>query len=333
MAIVLRDGADARQAGELAGFLVAIQRGELAEAQRQLAVGVQPHLFVQGHVAGAVHGLEAQRNALVHHGWEHDVAIVVIVAGLFIEIFFHQVARPHVLKTVARLRFAHVVFHHMAQHFAFRREERDTGADVVGEMEQAQLLAQLAMVALLGFLLAPKIFLQLLGRFPGRAINALQLLVLLVAAPVGAGDIHQLERLGVDLARVGDVRTAAKIGEAVVRIKRDLRLLFERVTVFIQAALLQAFDEFQFVGLVLEFFFSFSSGDDAFFELVLFVEDLSHPFFNGGEIFRLELARQIEVVVKAVLDGRADGDLGVAGREHLSDGLGHDMRGRMADLV
>ena len=40
---------------------------------------------------------------------------------------------------------------------------------------------------------------------------------------------------------------------------------------------------------------------------------------------------QVEVVIEAVLDGRPDGDLGLGVK--LQHGLGHDMRGAVADLV
>jgi hypothetical protein len=63
------------------------------------------------------------------------------------------------------------------------------------DAEQIQLLAELAVVALLRFFKLVEVLVELLLREPGGAVNALQLLVLLVALPVGAGDREQLERL------------------------------------------------------------------------------------------------------------------------------------------
>jgi len=80
VAVVLREGAHACEAAQFARLLVAVERGELGEAQRQFLVRVQAHLFVQRHVAGAVHGLEAERDALVFHRREHRVFVVVVVA-------------------------------------------------------------------------------------------------------------------------------------------------------------------------------------------------------------------------------------------------------------
>ena len=51
------------------------------------------------------------------------------------------------------------------------------------------------MVTLLGLGYAVKVGLKLLLVGPGGAINTLQLLVVSVAAPVGAGHLGQLERL------------------------------------------------------------------------------------------------------------------------------------------
>ena len=84
-------------------------------------------------------------------------------------------------------------------HAAIRKPERQAGADLIIEDEDFQFPAQLAMVALLGFFQLCKIIFKLLRRFPGRAIDALQHLVLFVAAPVRARDGHQLERILLDL--------------------------------------------------------------------------------------------------------------------------------------
>ena len=76
------------------------------------------------------------------------------------------------------------------------------------------------MVALLGFfLLVEKIVEIFLGE-KRRPINALQLRILLVAQPVGAGDIQQLERL--DLAGRRDMRAAAEIQKLAGLVDRNL---------------------------------------------------------------------------------------------------------------
>src|SRR5260370_15364798 len=90
-------------------------------------------------------------------------------------------------------------------------EEDQARAGQLLDAEQVQLLAQLAMVALLGFLQALQVFVQLLLGKEGGAVNALQTLALFIALPVGAGDREQLERF--DLRRRRHVRTAAEVDE------------------------------------------------------------------------------------------------------------------------
>ena len=78
------------------------------------------------------------------------------------------------------------------------------------DMEQIHFLADLAMVALLGFLHPGQIGIQFLLVAPGRAIDALQLRILGVAAPIGATDLGQLEGI-TDLSGGAKVRAAAQV--------------------------------------------------------------------------------------------------------------------------
>jgi hypothetical protein len=88
------------------------------------------------------------------------------------------------------------------------------GADLVGEREQVELLAELAVVALGGLLEALLVGAQLVLGGPGGAVDALQLRVLLAAAPVGAGDAGEVPAVA-DEARAGHVRAAAEVAPAV----------------------------------------------------------------------------------------------------------------------
>ena len=58
---------------------------------------------------------------------------------------------------------------------------------------------------------------------------------------------------------------------------------------------------------------------------------VAHPRFDALEIVGRQRARQLEVVVEAVLDGRADPEPGP--REQVQDRLRHDVRGRVAHGV
>src|SRR5262252_1043651 len=60
-------------------------------------------------------------------------------------------------------------------------------------MEEIELAPQATMIALVGFLELEEVLLQRLVVGPGGAIDALQLLIARVAAPIGARHLHQLE--------------------------------------------------------------------------------------------------------------------------------------------
>src|SRR4051812_33104454 len=76
------------------------------------------------------------------------------------------------------------------------------------------------MVALLLLLQPVQVILELLLVAPGGAVDALQLRVLGVAAPIGAGDLGQLEGV-TDLGRGGKMRTAAQVVPVAMPIDRD----------------------------------------------------------------------------------------------------------------
>ncbi len=79
---------------------------------------------------------------------------------------------------------AGVLLHHSSHHTALGMEHRQTGADLLGEGEQVELGPEAPVVALLGLLQEGEVLLELVLGRPGRAVDALQLLVLLVAQPV-----------------------------------------------------------------------------------------------------------------------------------------------------
>src|SRR5947209_6989773 len=57
-------------------------------------------------------------------------------------------------------------------------------------------------------------------------------------------------------------------------------------------------------------------------------DDLAHARLDGGKVLERDGARHIEVVVEAVLDGRADGEPG--SREQFGYRLRQDVRGGVA---
>ena len=130
----------------------------------------------------------------------HAFAVIGQVARAVIERFLGDVRRGDAAIAVLALFLQRQEFQLLADHHAVGHPERQAGADIGREGEELQLAAELAMVALFRFLQPVQIGVQFLLVAPGGAVDALQLRVLGVAAPIGAGDLGQLERIA-DLRR------------------------------------------------------------------------------------------------------------------------------------
>ena len=125
----------------------------------------------------------------------------------------------HELITGALVFGAGEVLHHPSHGGAPRMPYRQSRPQLVGEREQVELDAELAMVAALGLLQAVEMLLQCLLRLPRRAVDALEHRLVLVAPPVGAGDLHQLE--GPEPGRRRHVRASAQVDPPVVAVGAD----------------------------------------------------------------------------------------------------------------
>src|SRR5438093_82261 len=86
---------------------------------------------------------------------------------------------------------------------------------------EVELAAELAVVALLRLLEPPQVFVELLLREPGGAVDPLEHRVPLVTAPVGAGGREELEVLHVTRRR--HVRPAAEVDEVALLVERHAR--------------------------------------------------------------------------------------------------------------
>ena len=83
-------------------------------------------------------------------------------------------------------------------------EDRESGSDLVGKREQVELGAEAAVVAALGFLEPVQVLGERGLRFPGAPVDPLEHRAVLVAPPVRARDLRELERA--QLARRRHVR-------------------------------------------------------------------------------------------------------------------------------
>src|SRR3546814_5919107 len=95
-------------------------------------------------------------------------------------------------------------------------------------MEEVHLAAEAPVVALFSLLQHGEVGLELLLVLPAGAVDALELRVARVAAPVGAGDLHQLERMP-ELAGRRQVRADAEVEPVALAVDRDLLALRQRL--------------------------------------------------------------------------------------------------------
>ena len=207
MRVVLGDVLDAQQAVQRARALVAVQRRGLGVAQRQVAVAAQRGAEEQ-HVARAVHRLQAERPLLAVRDEEHLVLELLPVArGLPGLDVVHQ-RRLDLDVAALRVLAAAQVLELVPDHHPLRVPERHPGR-VLGEVEEVELRPEPAVVARAGLLEALEVRVEVGLVVEGRAVDPGQLLVVLVAAPVRAGEAGQLDRL--DRLRVLQVRPAAEV--------------------------------------------------------------------------------------------------------------------------
>ncbi len=180
-------------------------------------------------------------------------------------------------------------------------------------MEQVHLATQLAVVALFGLFQTRDVGVQFgVGR-PCRAVDALQLSIFLVAAPIGAGQLGQLERLAGKLGR-RQVRPTAQVLPFVAVLVDGDRFGSRQVA-----------DDLGLVGLAdrFEMLDRFGAVPDLARDLFIAVDDFAHALLDLRQVVERERLFAREVVIEAILDRRPDRHLGA--REQLLDGLGQDM--------
>ena len=197
-----------------------------------------------------------------------------------------------------------------------------TAPQLLVDAVELEVAAEDAVIAPLDLLQALQVRVELrLGR-PDGAVDPLQLGVVLVATPVGAGDRHELERS--DLPGALDVGPPAEVREDVVGVHADLAVL---------DGLIELLDLVDLVVLMLcaEEVERLRDVHLAALEGDVLLDHRAHPLLDLLEIVGLERPRQVEVVVEAVGHGRAEAELGL--REQLEHRTRHHVRGRVPQRV
>ena len=185
------------------------------------------------------------------------------------------------------------------------------------KVEQVQALADLAVVAFLGFFDALDVSRQLLLISPGSTVDPLQLLVLRIAAPVGAGQLGQLERL--EETRVRHVRATAHVDVFFVVVQAHGLLVRH---VFHQAQLVVFATSGEHVD-------HFGARCDLLDHVIIFFDQRVHALLDRGQVIRSKRTLVSDVVIEALVNDRADHHLSC--RIQLLDRMANQMCARVAN--
>ena len=172
------------QAVQRAGRLVAMHAAELGDLHRQVAIALEA-VLEDLHVARAVHRLQREDALVLGLGDEHVGVVGLPVARRLPQRSLEELRRVDLDVAFRVLAAAHVGDQPLEQRPALRVPEH-RARRVVLEMEQVHLAAELAVVALLGFLELLEVGGELLLVAERGAVDALELRALRIAAPVGA---------------------------------------------------------------------------------------------------------------------------------------------------
>src|SRR6266700_6016899 len=175
-------------------------------------------------------------------------------------------------------------------------------------VEEIELAPQAAVVAALGLLEPEEVLVEFLLAWPGGAVDPLQLGSVRVAAPIGTGHAHQLEGLTEPAGR-RQMRPNAQIDEFALAVDADLLRRRDLADILGLVALADAGEERDRPVAVPDL-----TGDR-----LVAADDLAHPLLDAGEVFRGERLIAPEIVIKAVVGRRAEGDLAFG--IELLDGL------------
>ena len=178
---------------------------------------------------------------------------------------------------------------------------------------QVKLLADFTVVTLRRLFQAQQVSVQGFFIGPCGTIDTLQHLVVAVAAPVGACDLHQLKVM--TEAHVRHVRSTAHVDVFFVMVQT--RLVIMR-NVFVKNRDLIA------LAALHEGFTRFVPADFLLDDVIVRFGELVHTFFERVDIFLSQGMVKVNVVVETIIDNRTDRHFGVW--PQLFDGMAQQVR-------
>ncbi len=279
-------------------------------------VTVTAHIRIENlHVARTIHRLE-RVIAVFRLGDEHVIAIVFPVPSLFPQRPIENLRRLDFLIAVFLIHATHVLLHLLPHCPAFWMPENQAGRFIL-KMKQIERTTEFAVIALFCLFQHVQIRILILFSSPGRAVDPLQHLVLGVATPIGAGQLHQLEHLELTSGR--HVRTTAQVGEFTFGIERHILIGRNRL------------DDFRFIRFAdrLEIRHGLVARQYLACDRLIFLCQFHHLLFNRLQSFRCKWLLVRKVVVKPVFDDRPDRHLRIG--EQLLHGVSQQVGRRVTD--
>ena len=322
MRIVLGKAAHPHDPMQRARGFIAVTASEFGHAKRQIAIGFQA-LIEHLHMAGTIHRLERIHRLFagmlfVNFDDKHMLLIVVPMAGFFPELAVDHLRRVYLDITIAVLFAAHVILKRGVDFPAVGMPE-NLARRLFLHVVKVHLATKFAMVALFGLFKKGHVFLEFFLAGKGHAIDPLKHLAITVAAPIGPGHRHQFERIRRKLTGVLQMRPTAEILPGPMPIHAQRFVAGDRL------------DQLDLEGLVIVLVMLDGAGTipDLGFDGVTQVDDFLHLFLDQAQIFGRERLGAVKIVIPAIGDDRADGDLDVGPK--LLHGARHHMRKVMAD--
>jgi len=272
-----------------AGFKTEVM-GDLTDTDRQILVGVLC-VSVDHHVVRAVHGTQYEGLSFHFHGREHVLLVVIPVTGSLVQIHSTDTGGHNMQIAQSSLFILDIILQLLPYGVTLGKEHGKSAAYQIISHEQFHFLADLSVVTLFGlFQLFQMCFQFLCGR-EADTVDTLHYVVVGIALPIYSGVFYQFEVL----AQLGVVyvRSTAQIGEITLIVYSDV-------------AVFQIADQVQLVHIVLEHFHSFCLGDFSSVDLLAFLADLLHLFFDGSDHFIVDhIVAEIDIIIESFLYHRS----------------------------